>query len=281
MLSAAAPDKPAPLWEVSATAARGALGTSLTNPAHAAILSALKMIWEGAQPVFRVPLAQLGVVGTDRVGLHGQSPVARALLAGTELFGWQDPQLFVTKRPGRSELARSQPPALVLGLDLPRDERELRFVVTRGIALTRPENVLIASLAPAEGQTLVLAIRAAFGPTDGARVGREAASMASELWRLLPTARQRDVRETLSGSWDALDYDALRGSVLGGAARAGLLVAGDVGAALRGLLSLEAPPLALRDLRGLAPVVSENSVVADLLRFAFDDALVSAARLVR
>ncbi len=181
----------------------------------------------------------------------------------------------------RVELARAQPPAVVLGFDLPRDERELRFVVARGLVLARPEHILVASLPEAEGRTLFAAIRAAFGPADGARAAKEALVMASELWRLLPPGRQRDVRDLLANGWAALDYYAVRASVLGGAARAGLLAAGDVGAAVRALLSLEAPPVVLPDVQSLASVARCNGAITDLLRFAFGDALVDSARLTR
>ncbi len=268
-------------WTVSPQAARGSLAAHLGHPAHAPLLTVLGKIYESCQPVFRTQLAQLGVVGTDRVGARGASPVAKALLAAVELFGWEEPQLFVARRPIVCELVRSQPPALVLGLDLPRAERELRFVVARGLTLARPENVLIASLGPTEGANLLAAIRAAFGPADGTRVSREAAALASELWRLLSPARQREVRDLLAQAWDTLDYPSVRGSILGGAARAGLLVAGDVGAALRGLALVEQPRLEMSEGQPGLTLARTHGPAADLVRFAFGDALVDAARVVR
>ncbi len=270
-----------PAWEVSPQAARGPLAAHLVHPAHAPLLTVLGRIYESCQPLFRAQLAQHGVVGTDRVPARGNSPVARALQAAADLFGWEEPQLFVAKKSFVSEIVRSQPPALVLGLDLPRGERELRFVVARGLMLTRPDHVLLASLAPTEGATLLAAIRAAFGPADGTRVSREAAALASELWRMLSPARQRDVRELLANAWDTLDYPSVRASVLGGAARAGLLVAGDVGAALRGLALVEEPRLVISEGQPCLTLARTHGPAADLVRFAFGDALVEAARVVR
>jgi hypothetical protein len=268
-------------WEVSPQAARGPLAAHLVNPAHAPLLGVLSRVYESCQPIFRQQLSQYGVVGTDRVGARGASPVARALQAAADLFGWDEPQLFVAKRPFVNEIVRLQPPALVLGLDLSRGERELRFVVARGLMLARPENVLIASLTAQEGATLLAAIRAAFGPADGTRVSREAAALASELWRMLSPARQRDVRELLANAWDTLDYPSVRASILGGAARAGLLVAGDVGAALRGLALVEEPRLTISEGQPCLTLARTHGPAADLVRFAFGDALVDAARVVR
>ena len=273
--------KTVPAWEVSPQAARGPLAAQLVHPAHAPLLTVLGRIYESCQPLFRAQLAQHGVVGTDRVPARGNSPVARALQAAADLFGWEEPQLFVAKKSFVSEIVRSQPPALVLGLDLPRSERELRFVIARGLMLTRPEHVLLASLGPQEGATLLAAIRAAFGPADGTRVSREAAALASELWRMLSPARQRDVRELLANAWDTLDYPSVRASVLGGAARAGLLVAGDVGAALRGLALVEEPRLVISEGQPCLTLARTHGPAADLVRFAFGDALVDAARVVR
>lgn len=268
-------------WEVSPHAARGTLAAHLTHPAYQPLLSVLASIYESCQPVFRMQLSQFGVVGTDRVGPRGASPVARALQASIDLFGWEDPHLFLSRQPFVSELVRTQPPALVLGLDLPKGERELRFVIGRGLVLSRPENVLVASLPPAEGENLLAAIRAAFGPADGTRVSRDAAALASELWRMLSPARQRDVRELLANAWDTLDYAAVRASIVGGAARAGLLVAGDVGAALRGLALVEEPRVTLSESQPCLTLARTNGAAADLVRFAFGDALVDAARAVR
>lgn len=105
--------------------------------------------------------------------------------------------------------------------------------------------------------------------------------MASELWRLLPTGRQRDLRELLASSWDELDYGAVRASVLCGASRAGLLVAGDVGAALRAVLSLEVPAVFVEDLTSLGEAARDHGAATDLLRFAFGDELVQKARISR
>lgn len=270
-----------PAWEVSPQAARGPLAAHLVHPAHTPLLTVLGRLYESCQPLFRSQLAQFGVVGTDRVGARGASPVAKALQAASDLFGWDEPQLFVARRPFVNEIVRSVPPALVLGLDLPRGERELRFVIGRGLTLARPENVLLASLGQAEGATLLAAIRAAFGPADGTRVSREAAALASELWRLLSPARQREVRELLANAWDTLDYPSVRASILGGAARAGLLVAGDVGAALRGLALVEEPRLTISEGQPCLTLARTHGPAADLVRFAFGDALVDAARVVR
>jgi hypothetical protein len=273
--------RPIAALEVSPQAARGALAAHLAHPAHARVLTVLARVYESCQPLFRMQLAQLGVVGTDRVGARGASPVARALLATIDLFGWDEPQLFVSRRPFTTSIVRSQPPALVIGLDIPRDERELRFVIARGLSLTRPENVLVASLSAAEGTTLLAAIRAAFGPADGTRVSRDAAALASELWRMLSPAKQRDVRELLQGAWETLDYPAVRASVLGGAARAGLMVAGDVGAALRGLALVEEPPMAISEGQPSLTLARSSGAAADLLRFAFGDALLDSVRVAR
>ena len=59
------------------------------------------------------------------------------------------------------------------------------------LALTRPENALLAALSPAEGRTVLQAIAAAFGPPrDQTPVNREAAELAAEFWRAYDARRQ-------------------------------------------------------------------------------------------
>ncbi|AKF07629.1 hypothetical protein [Sandaracinus amylolyticus] len=281
VLSAFDPRRSAPaIQALDARSLADARGTLLRNPAHESARRLLALVWESALPLFRVSLQQLGILGTDRVGPHTGSGIGRALAATLDaLPEGDDVTLFATRGAGTGVVPiRTHPPAVLVGADAPGDDRSLRFLLGRAIELARPEHVLLATLSDDEGRTLYAALRAAFGPAEGAQVAREAAALASQLWRTIPTRNQRDVRELLLDSESTLDWDAQRASVLGGAARAGLVASGDVRASIAALRALEAQQSGTRPPSALEDAVAESGALADLLRFAFGDAFIGALR---
>jgi hypothetical protein len=92
--------------------------------------------------------------------------------------------------------------------------------------------VLLATLPEARARVVITAVCAAFGPADGGPVPREAAVLASELWGTMPGRTQGAVREHLLEASGFEDYVAARKSVEAAGARAGVLAARDLGAAL-------------------------------------------------
>jgi hypothetical protein len=267
---------------VDAAALADARDALLRDPAYAIARRLLAAIWESALPLFRVALPQLGLLGTDRVGPHSATPVGRALAAALAASAEAEVTVYASRAPGvLAAPVRTHPPAVVVGAAAPDDEPSLCFLLGRALELARPDHVLIATLDEPKGRTLVAAVRAAFGPADGAPVSREAAALAAELWHTIPARRQRDIRELVLQAEGTFDYDALRVSIHGGAARAGLLASGDVAASIRALCLVE-PELAtlrIEDQRSFVEAVGRSSALAALLRFAWSDAFVKAASL--
>lgn len=255
----------------------------LREPSQERARALLRAVWESALPMFRMTAPQLGIVGTDRVGAHSPSQLGRALAAVLEVLPEDDASVFAVRRPHTGIIpVRTQPPSVLVGSDAPlHHEGSLRFLLGRALELARPEHALVATFGEDEGRTFFAALRAAFGPAEGAHVEREAAALASELWRTIPARSQRDVRELLLESEPVFDWDQMRAAIFGGAARAGLVASGDVAASMRALMDEEAAPTEehrLDSLDELAEAITRSTSLADLVRFAFSDAFVDAVR---
>lgn len=251
----------------------------LVDPALAPVLGILSRVLENIAS-YRQPLAQAGVLGTDRVAIRGSAALSRALTVVSDVRGVGDPAVFTTKRsPAGLSVLRSSPPAVLVAGDPPRDELELRFALGRTVELARPEHALVATLNDAEGASLFAAIRAAFAPADGTRPTREAAMLANELFQM-PMRVQRDVRELFASAGAAFDWTMVRTGVLASAGRAGLLCAGDLRAALIALRRIEGlDETAFTTKKKLEEGIRGNALIGDLLRFALADAFVEAVRI--
>nr|MDQ3037233.1 hypothetical protein [Myxococcota bacterium] len=256
--------------------------TLFRDPGQQQARALLRAVWESALPLFRTSPPQLGIVGTDRVGVHGASGLGRALAAVIDALPEDEPAVFAVRRAHTGIIpVRTHPPAVLVGSDAPTDEGSLRFLLGRALELARPEHVLVATLGENEGRTLFAALRAAFGPAESGQVERQAAAMASELWRTIPARSQRDVRELLLACEEALDWDRMSAAIFGGAARAGLVASGDVAASIRALLHEEANPAREHRLdspAALGDAIASSGALTELLRFAFGDAFVAAVR---
>jgi hypothetical protein len=255
------------------------------DPAYAAIRSLLRRVWEnGAQLLFRRSLQAYRTLGTDRVSVLAQSPIARAYAAATRVLGTTSTPLYV-RQWGGGELivATTSPPSIIAGPSFEGPEHELRFRLARAIELARPDNVLVGGLAAPEARTVIEATVAAFGPAEeSGKVSREAAAFAAELWRTMPAAQQRAVRDELLALPTPLTFAAAYHGVQAAAARAGLLVAGDVRTAIYALRA-DDDALAALDVStesGFVAAVRASPALAALVRFALSDAfLVAVARV--
>jgi hypothetical protein len=146
---------------------------------------------------------------------------------------------------------------------------ELRFALGRGMAAALPQNVLRLGLPPAEGHTLVEALRAAFGPPEmGRRVDARVARLAESFWQIVPARAQRRLQEVL-GATPVPEYEELVQRAHQSGRRVGMFLAGDFAYAARTLLaesthrSVEPPSLAT-----LGALCAAEPALADLLRLA-------------
>ena len=248
---------------------------------YAAMRSLLRRVWEnGAQLLFRRSLQAYRTLGTDRISARAQTPIARAYAAATRLLDASGTPLYV-RQWGGGELivATTSPPSIIAGPAFEGAEPELRFRLARALELARPDNVLLGGLAAPEARTVVEATVAAFGPAESSGgVSRDAAAFAAELWRTMPAAQQRAVRDELRALPVPLTYAAAHDGVQGAAARAGLLVAGDVRAAVYALRA-DDDALAALDVStegGFVAAVRSSASLAALVRFALSDVFLVA-----
>ncbi len=257
------------------------LAERLTQPgALAACFAILERLFE-ALPFYRQSLAQHGVVGTDRIAVHGTAPISRALSAALSLrASHADTPVFLSSRTGiLPQVLRTTPSAVLMPLDWSRSEPELRFAIARCLELAQPRAALLATLSDVESATLFDAVRAAFGPADGGRVDKHAAQLASELWRSLPVRTQRDVRELVAQAGASWDRDAVRTALLATASRVGLLACGDIRVAIVALLrARKHSDVGLGSPEAFSAQVEGDPELADLIRVALSDDFIHALR---
>lgn len=257
------------------------LEAALAPDPHARALAKVwSTVWESALHLYRKPLQAYHVFGTDRITQLVQNPVAQAFFGAARVLGTADVPLF-GRRMGSGELlvARTAPPAIIIGPTLDGAESELMFRFGRALTLARPSHLLIATLDDAEGRTLATAVAAAFGPTgNAAPKDAKATQLAAELWRIMPPRAQRELRDQLAAIGEPLDYDHARMTVFAQAARAGLLASGDAHAAALALRPTD-PALQSADLStesGWIAACQRSHVLRELVRFALSPAWLAA-----
>jgi len=256
------------------------LAERLTQPgALASCFTILERLFE-ALPFYRQSLGQHGVVGTDRIAVHGTAPISRALAGALSIRGSAETPVFLSARTGiLPQVLRSAPPSVLMPIDWSRSEPELRFAIARCLELAQPRAVLLATLSDAESTTLFDAVRAAFGPADGGRIDKNAAQLASELWRSLPVRTQRDVRELVAQAGPSWDRDAVRTALFATATRVGLLACGDIRIAIAALLRARShTDVGLGSPEAFTAQVAADPELADLIRVALSDDFITALR---
>ena len=214
------------------------LGPRTMNIVHDPLLSGvealLACLWEGAQPLFRRPLAQYGVVGTQRVTALSQRPLAGYFADAMQVLGLDGIALFA--RPDAVtlvEILATSPPSVVVHDSIESDLTALPYRVARALSLATPIGVLVSSQDLERLETAIQSLHAAFGPPDAiGTVGREAAALAAELWHTIPARLQARMRDLLSGLTTPFDIDHAIACVDAMSARAGLVVCGTPSQAL-------------------------------------------------
>jgi hypothetical protein len=260
-----APDEPLPAPPRSRVAAL------LRDPELKPAQAIWALLWEQATPLFR-ELPARPPEPNARVTRVAMTPEARAFAAALDALGRDDlPELYVERAAEpRLVLTRTAPPSILGGPAFAPDEPSMRFALARLLELSRAESLLVATLAPERAQTVAAAVSAAFGPADGASVAREAAALASELWRTMPARAQVGVRELLIEAGDGwLDVASARRAAEASGRRAGLIACGDLGVAVREACAADRD-LASLDLtteRGLIEALASDAI-AGLVRFA-------------
>lgn len=244
----------------------------LARPSMDVAGEALALLWDGAMQLFVRDAASYGITGVERVVPGSTSTIARLYETTMRVLDTPRIPLFVPRSTAgtpASHVALLSPPSVILAGDVRDETTELRFALGRGMAAALPQNVLRLGLPPAEGHTLVDALRAAFGaPEMGRRVDARVARLAESFWQLVPARAQRRLQEVL-GAAAIPEYEELVARAHQSGRRVGMFLAGDFAFAARTLLAESAhrtdEPPSLATLRGLCEAVP---ALSDLLRLA-------------
>ncbi len=244
----------------------------LARPSMDVAGEALTLLWDGAMQLFVRDAASYGITGVERVVPGSTSTIARLYESAMRVLETPRIPLFVPRATAgtpAAHVALLSPPSVILAGDVREETTELRFALGRGMAAALPQNVLRLGLPPAEGRTLVEALRAAFGaPEMGRRVDARVARLAESFWQIVPARGQRRLQEVL-GSAQVPEYEELVERAHQSGRRVGMFLAGDFAFAARTLLAesshraAETPSLV--SLRGLCEA---EPALADLLRLA-------------
>jgi hypothetical protein len=193
----------------------------------------LAMLVEAAAPLFRRNLAAVLRTKGAPEPLR-EAPYAQLLTELGLLFGARHEAYAAASGEDRVGLVSAHPASIVIGDRTPRDAASLRFRLARAFECARAENVLLAILPPAEAEALFVAVRAAFGPAEdqGAQVPREAAAVAADLWRTMPSNAQRKLTRMLSELDVPLSFESLHDDVKLLSARVALVATRELDVAL-------------------------------------------------
>ncbi|MEY4510669.1 MAG: hypothetical protein RLZZ450_2791 [Pseudomonadota bacterium] len=177
-------------------------------------LALLGQLVEAAAPLFRRPLTGLPGVGKELESLR-DAPYAPLLAELAQLFELKHDAYLARSGEDRVSIASAQPAALIVGDRTPPETSSLRFRFARAFEYARPENVLFVTQSAQHVEALLSAVAAAFAPADHspAKVSREAATLAAELWRTMPSKAQRALASQLKLLPTPLAYEPLLASV--------------------------------------------------------------------
>ncbi|HEX4477008.1 MAG TPA: hypothetical protein VH142_18085 [Polyangiaceae bacterium] len=232
---------------------------------------ALRLLWSGAQHLFRRDPSSYGVTGLERVSPGGPTPLSRLFGSAARLLGLTRTPLFQRRSadPVKLSVALLSPPALVLTGDAKSETPALGYQIGTMLAATLPEHVLLFGAPEAQVKNVLRALVAAFGPPSSERGGLASiATLAEMLWESIPARSQRRLRE-LCNEPSRIDYDLALSSAQQAVRRAGLFVSGDLTVAIReACADLGVSTRALDAPGGLEALCSSSPAVADLVRLA-------------
>lgn len=243
-------------------------------------LTLLGQLVEAAAPLFRRTLTGLAGIGKELESLR-DAPYAPLLGELAQLFELKHDAYLARSGEDRVTVVSAQPASLVVGDRTPPDASSLRFRFARAFEYARPENVLLVTQSQSHLEALLSAVSAAFAPADRtpAKVSREAATLAAELWRTMPSKAQKALASQLAALSAPLAYEPLLAAVRLRGLRVALFATRELDVALA-QLGRDGDP------EGSAVERSEgafNRALADqplaraLMAYAFNDAYLAAA----
>jgi hypothetical protein len=230
---------------------------------------ALGLVWQHAPQVFRRDPVAYGVTGLERIQIGAPTPLARLYAAAARLLGMSRTPLF--QRRDSTDVTVSvallSPPAVLLVGDVRRESPELGYHLGAMLAASAPERVLLFGSSEQQARDILGALLVGFGPPSAQHRGHTASThLAEVLWQSIPARAQRRLRE-LGDDPAAFQYEPAMQNARRAVRRAGLLICGDLGVAVRETLADLSVELASEP-HGLASLAERFPDVADLVRLA-------------
>jgi tetratricopeptide (TPR) repeat protein len=244
-----------------------------------ALAEVFAALYEGAPTLYGRSFESYGVTPQDRVSPVSTLLAARIFGQVSRALGNRKTGLYLKRDRGLDGIALlSHPPTGVLIGPRIAEETpigELRFQLGRAVELTRPDYVLAATADTKEFAKLFSAVLRAYHPRHARRRPQpgDASEMAARLKKLLPYTASKRLAELFarqqSTSWSSADW---RQAVRLSASRVGLLVCGDLRAAMRVLVRENEPDLPDEPPPAeLARLVGRSTPLRDLLTFALSE----------
>ena len=256
-------------WEIGLIAARA------TD--WSAALALCGQLVEAAAPLFRKSLASVPGLAKEPELLR-EAPYAPLLNDLTQTFGARHDAYLAHTGDDRVSVVSAQPAHFIIGNRTPPDAASLRFRLARAFEYARAENVLLATLSPVEAEHLLSAVCAAFADNTPAHVSREAAALAADLWRTMPSKAQRTLAAELKTLPMPLPQAELAAAVRLRGARVALCATRELDVALTQLgADGDATDARLERSEGaFNRALLEKPLVHGLMSYAFSDAYLHA-----
>jgi golgin subfamily B member 1 len=250
----------------------------LVPPEGATLAEVFSTMWEGGLEIDGSTLESLGVAVADKISPLSEQDIAKLFAEVCKSLDNQKPGLFVAWDPKvtQMEIAVSRPPAVVVPSLLAAEgsNTELRFWLGRTLELTRPENILAATIAPRAFSHLFGSVLKAFHPRHARRRGNDSAEDATaKLKKALPYRVAKRLGELFANMADEPFSSARWREVVEGVGnRAGLVCCGDLNTAARAVLATAlSKPAAEVTAEELRQYANKPGQLRDLLRFAQSD----------
>ncbi|HVT06900.1 MAG TPA: tetratricopeptide repeat protein [Polyangia bacterium] len=238
-------------------------------------------LWAGAPGLVGQRLEDFGVSSRDKVSPMAEMDLGRIYGQVSKALGNKKTALYVRAEGATEELtiAVQAPPALIVAPSLAEGAAaaEVRFLIARGLELTRPEYILAAGVRPKQFTALFASVLRAFHPRHAKRrtaVGDAAAEQAAKLKKNVPYKVSKQLVELFqklgNTSWSSLRWRTVVHQI---GNRTGLVLCGDLSTAAQIVIRDEggrsadeaATPETIRQL------ATTNEPLRELLRFAISE----------
>jgi hypothetical protein len=252
--------------------------TAITDASVTPFFEVLRLLWEGAQPLFRKSARAAGVAGLTPLSTLSPTLLARTFDVVRTALDPGELSLYVRRTSGRSiVIARTSPPSIIA--EEGAADEHLLFRLARLAELARPRHLLAATLTPSEGEEMVDAVNAAFAPVHlSPSVDRKSMTLAAGLWNTVPARTQSEIRLTLERAGSLPPFATLRAVALEMGARIGLLVTGSLRTSVEALVmdDEELAELTVTSESLFASAVKRSPVLRALVGLALDDHYLAA-----